>query len=207
MLNIDTVSTLELARVLAVRPDLETLLREDGLLPKAIWSLRKSLGVVACADSFAVRRKDGVWEGGVIRRGTGPYAGKLALIGGVVALGETVEEALRRHWRTDLGVEITLPIGWRTPLEIAQYAPKVNGSNRPDFGDEPTKHALASTHLVEIVGGDSARLHFGENDGGQEACDLCWFSLENIPAYEEWGYDMGPVFRRCMALVPRLMGL
>lgn len=197
---LSSVSTRALAEELAGRTDLDTLLREDGLLPGTIWPLRKSLGVIACTDSFAVRKTCKGLEGGVIRRGTGPYAGKFALIGGVVAFGETIEDAIRRHWRTDLGVEIVLPFGWRTPIEIAQYAPQVHGVNRPEFGDEPTKHAVASTHLVEIVGGDSAVIQYGENDGGQEARELCWFSLENIPANEEWGYDMGSVFRRCMAL-------
>lgn len=192
-MDLSHVSTRDLARELAARPDLGAIVRQDGLLDSDVWPLRPKLGPVSCVDGVAIRRNEkGRLEGGIIRRGTGKFAGKLAFIGGVVALFETIEAALRRHWRTDLGIEIDLPLGWDHPVCMRQYAP----GDRPGFLPDPGKHSYASTHLVFR---DSGAETFGTGIGGQEATGFEWYSRVNCPAEEEWAYGMRSTFLDVLA--------
>lgn len=197
MSSLKDASTLELAQELAKRADLEMLVNKDGLVNPDIWNLRSKLGAVGCVDGVAIRRNGNTAEGGVIRRGTSKFAGKLALVGGVIARYESIEDAMKRHWRADLGFEIDLPLGWDCPVCMRQYAPQVNGENRPEFCHDPGKHSYASTHLVVITNGDGAK--FGTKIGGQEATDFLWFTAENCPPEEEWAYNMRDTFLEVLA--------
>lgn len=194
MLDLSHVSTRDLAEILARRDDLSKILvRDDGLIDPSLWSLRKSLGAVGCVDGVAVKRIDGVIHGTVIRRNTGKFSGKLALVGGVVALNESIEAALKRHWKVDLNYDVILPMGWSHPVCLRQYAPKVDGVNLPDFCEDFGKHSYASTHLV-IIQNSESDLFMGVKVGGQEARGLEWYSSVTCPPTQEWAYDMRPTF-------------
>jgi len=205
MVNLHKISTLKLARELSSRPDLGSLLRLDGLLSdSAILPLRTKLSAVVCVDSIAVRRnEDNSIAGGVIRRGTGKCRGRLAFIGGTVGLYEPLESAIKRHWQTDLGLEVEIPLGWKYPVCMAQYAPQVNGKNRPEFDNDPTKHSVASTHLVYIKKGE---VTFGVGIGGQEATEFVWHTIADCPLEEEWAYTMRDTFIELLTRAEELAG-
>src|SRR5581483_11298113 len=71
-------------------------------LPDDLYrTVTESLPIV-CVDVIPVRKLDGQWQIGVITRATGSQAGKLALIGGRIRHGESIEQAIKRHLNNDL---------------------------------------------------------------------------------------------------------
>ncbi|KXK08770.1 MAG: hypothetical protein UZ21_OP11001000322 [Microgenomates bacterium OLB22] len=193
-MDLGIVPTDVLVRELVGRSD---LIRQDGLMDPDKWALRPAIGPVACVDAVAIRIEradDFGWRvvGGVIRRNTGRYAGKLALIGGVVARYESIGDALTRHWHADLGLDIELPLGWDHPVCMRQYAPQLDGRNRPDFCHDPGKHSYASTHIVTLS--EDQVVDFRSKIGGQEAIGFEWYDAITCPPESEWGYDMRQTF-------------
>lgn len=182
----------ELAEELARR---ENLQKPDGLLTKPLWDLRVKLGKIVCVDSFAVRERAGVPEVSAIVRNTGQYAGKYCLIGGVVAGHESIEEALRRHWRTDVGVEVEMLRHFSNPYVIHQDMPPDSAGNvQPGFNPEPSKWNIGLVYPVRITGGKE---NFGETEhGGQEARELVWFSLNDLPKPEAFAYGFHDIYER-----------
>lgn len=190
-----------IAEILAKRKDLDKCVLPGGMVEGPIWSIRATLGAVACVDGVAVRLNDkGEVEGGVIRRRTGQFPDKLAYIGGVVGRYESIEAAMRRHWRTDLGLKIELPLGWSHPVCMRQYAPQVDGKNREGFCWDPKKHSYASTHLV-VITSDPKNITLGSTAyGGQEASGFEWYTGKNCPPDSEWSYDMRDGFLEVLAV-------
>jgi hypothetical protein len=199
-MDLGDVPTDVLVRELVGRTD---LIRPDGLMDPDKWPLRPATGPVACVDAVAISieqrlytdwKVSGEWRvsGGVIRRNTGRYAGKLALIGGVVARYESIGDALARHWHADLGLEIGLPLGWDHPVCMRQYAPQRDGVNRTDFCHDPGKHSYASTHIVTLP--EDYVVDFKSKIGGQEAIGFEWYDAMTCPPESEWGYDMRQTF-------------
>lgn len=196
-MSIAEFSTEDLARELVTRPD---ILRPDGLCNPAVWALRKALGKIVCVDSTAFRfcAHNKFLEVLGIRRKTGPYPSKLCLVGGVIAREESIEEAVRRHWRTDLGCEITLVTPWYQPVCVHQDMPPApDGSVRPDFNPEPTKWNIGVVHIVRIVG--NQEFQFGSTElGGQEAYGVEWLSLNTLPGESEFAYGFRGIFQCCL---------
>ncbi len=191
MTDLTKVTTRTLAEALAARADLDSVVRSDGMLDGVIWPLRPRLGAVACIDGVAVRYHGDAFavEGGCIRRKSGKFSNKLAYIGGVIGKNESAEAALKRHWRTDLGLEIELPMGWQHPVLLNQYAPQIDGENRPGFLWDPGKHSFAPLYLV-IITSDPKNIALGSTEyGGQEAAGFEWYSAENCPPETEWSYN------------------
>ncbi|MDP3771771.1 MAG: DUF4916 domain-containing protein [bacterium] len=200
--ELKNIPTDALARELATRTDLRY---QDGLLAPELFHLRTELGAIACTDAVPVRLRDGIIEGAVIRRGIGEYAGKFAIIGGVIAHGESIEQALRRHFRTDLGVEINWldPEGWRHPILAVQYKQfdRANGMDK-DFNHETSKHAVVFTYLVTIA---SETIRFGTTRYGQEATEIQWFSTTTCPPEDEFGYDTHRTFLACLTEAEKVL--
>lgn len=194
------ISTKELAAELTNRVD---LFNEDGFLSSdELYRLRCKLGAVICVDSVPVRKRaDGTIEAMAIKRKTGPYAGKLCLVGGTVKKGDSIEESARGHFKTDLGVDIDFLTLWDKPACLHQLA---NGSLKTDFAPDPTKdHVIALVYLVSLKG---EKFIFGATPhGGQEVEDIFWFSLDNMPLPEEFGYNNSVVFRKCLLLAKTLL--
>ncbi len=201
---IENISTRELAVELAKRKNLVSLVNCDGSVDPEIYPLRAILGAVGTADSIAVRMEDGKIYGAVIKRKTGRFPNKLALIGGVVYRYEALEDAVKRHWKQDLGLHISLPLGWDHPVCMRQYAPQINGVNRSGFCHDPGKHSYASTHLV-IINGDYTKTSFGTKIGGQEASALLWYAEETAPDEGEWSYDMRSTFLELLRTAKQLV--
>lgn len=198
MFDSSKISTEELASELIKRSD---LFNENGFLStNQLYDLRCKLGVVICVDSVPIRKlNDGSIEIMAIRRKTGPYAGKLCLVGGILKKGYSVEESVRQHFKIDLGVEIDFITPWDRPVCLHQdMRPLPDGSLKTDFAPDPTKdHVIAPVYLVKFR---SEAFKFGVTPhGGQEVAGTVWFSLKNMPPSSEFGYDHDLVFKKCLS--------
>ena len=204
MVDLQKISAEELASELLQRTD---LFDKDGFLKgDALYKLRCKLGAVVCVDSAPVRKRDdGVIEVMAIKRKTGSYAGKLCLVGGLVKKDSSLEESIRLHFKTDLGLEIDFVTPWDKPACIHQgMRPLSNGGLKVDFIPDPTKdHVIAPVYLVKLK---SEKFNFGISPyGGQEVEGVVWFSLEEMPDREEFGYQHDIVFKKCLLLAKNFL--
>lgn len=187
-------TTDELALELSSRKDLET----QGEFSDAMYRLYVELGIVTCVDGIAIRKRDGAIEALAIRRNTGPFKGKLCSVGGRIRFEESLEHALRRHFKTDLGTEIELLSPWDDPTAVHQFMrPRADGTVLPEFTSEPTRrHTITVVYVVRLQGDNFT---FGSSvHGGQEAEGAEWFSLKTMPPGDEFGYGQDVYFRKCL---------
>lgn len=108
-----------------------------------------------------------VWRDGAVlleRRGQPPRQGSWALPGGLVDVGEKLEEALRREVREECGIDVTVGplLGIFEPIE------------RDDDG-RIRYHYVVIDYLVVYAGGDLAV--------GDDAAELCWVAADELDAY------------------------
>lgn len=191
MKKLNRYSTKELALELQKRGD---LINDQGLLTPELWGLLVALGAIPCVDSFAVRiNTSGKTELLAIRRNTGQYTGKFCVVGGVIAMNESIEQAMRRHWTTDLQCEIELLTDWKHPFRMHQgIHPNNGGGIKEEFFPEPSKHSIAPIYAVKLVtepAGFGSTIH-----GGQEASGFQWFTKENLPPAEEFAYGFHYIY-------------
>lgn len=195
----------------------EELITPDGLLGPQAFAVADILGTRFCVDGVPVRRnQQGNVELMAIRRATGPYAGKLCLVGGGVGrvregdrwVPESVEGALRRHFRTDLGYDIE-PVGsWDQPHYLAQDMRPIDGEVRPGFMPNPaSRHLIAARYLVRLVNEDDGPVYGSTDLGGQEASGVQWFTQAEMPDLSEFGYNHGVTYEAMFGIADRLLNL
>lgn len=188
--SISQFTSEELARELLTR----TLVNEQGLLSKELYELRMALGTLVCVDGIPLRyNSSGDPELMAIRRNTGPYKGKLCYVGGIVPKGAPLKMALEQHFKRDLGLDIGFSYNM---VFVCEYLRPDSLGNTPDhFLPEPTKdHNVGITYVVKIV--DDQQINYGVGTGGQEASGVVWFSEDNMPSDEEFGYGQSRGYRK-----------
>jgi hypothetical protein len=176
--NIFAMSTDEIAAHLATRTD---LVKPNGLVSKDVYLLRTKLGPIACTDSFGVYMGENGPEILAIIRNTDEFAGKICAIGGGVALYESLEDAVKRHWKDDLGYTVE-GLDWRHPVMMNQFKPGGTG----EFYSDAKKHSLATAFVVSID--DKSSLKVGATEYGQEASGYVWLTKENFPGPDDFAY-------------------
>jgi hypothetical protein len=202
-MKVSNIPTAELAEELCSRPD---VVGDDDMMIWPVYQLFCRYGVIPCTDGVAVRRNaGGAIEALAIRRGTGCFKGRFCSIGGRILRGESIEECLRRQFRSDVGSEIELLVSWKSPVDIGQCYPLENPLSDPwpkDFGPEDNKHANSMYYPVRLLGDIilGATAH-----GGQEAMEVRWFTLEILPPPDQFGYDQHPKFVACMEAAEHLI--
>lgn len=160
---------------------------ESGLTKLPIYEIGVETLPIVCADIIPV--KDG--KIGVIKRATGPEAGKLALIGGRVRKNQRVSDAISNHLKTDLAITKWNfhPINSeQRPFFVQQYLHKTSSNN--ELGYDPTKHAIAMTYLIEIEATPVPR---------KEADAFLWVDEEHIP--DITAYNQGFVMKAALAVI------
>ena len=194
-------NTDELAHELISRGDLF----EGGHLKRSLYDLFVELGVVACVDGIPIRVKDGNIELMAIIRNIGTFKGKLCSVGGRILLEESVEAALVRHFKTDLGAEIQMLTAWDKPALFHQFMrPRSDGKVLANFGVESQRrHAVSTIYLVKI---DDKNIAYGQtSSGGQEARGVKWFSKDNMPRDDEFGYGQEVYFKKSFDVAQSLI--
>ena len=118
----------------------------------------------------------------LIQRGTPPSLGKWSVPGGMIELGETVQETAVREIKEECGIEIK-------PDKVLNVA----NSIYPDE-DGRIKYHYAVIYLIA----DYVR---GEPRAGSDAVDVRWAESEELD-----GLDMNPIVRENMLEAFRLKG-
>jgi hypothetical protein len=188
--------------------------RFAGMLTMPAFKTAALLATRQCVDGVPVRSnlKTGNVELMAIQRNTLREAGKLCCVGGGVGfvkderftdqdgnalwVPRTNEEALKGHFRTDLGWGIELLTPEDQPQYFAQDMKPVNGEIKDGMLPNPNENAHAARYLVAITDGDPDRPVYGEGFGGQEAKAITWFSEDEMPQLDAFGYNHGLTYRR-----------
>lgn len=180
--DLSEVTVEELLAALLMRAS--ELFKEKNWLIPAMFKLRMITGPVVCIDGIPWRRnKAGDVELMAMRRCTGPFPGKLVLIGGTVAKGESLQFALQRHFKDDFGVEIEMS---EEPLCMTQYR-----KDEPDnqwLQDPGKDHVVSPVYLVQIR--EEAPSQSVQGDSVE------WFSKETMPPDKEFGYATEQLYHR-----------
>lgn len=188
--NIFAMTTEQIVEILLTKND---LVKPDGLLTPIAWELRKKLGIILCVDSIAMRiNEDEIPREEIllIKRNSGPFKGKWCAVGGTIAVGESVYEAVARHWKVDLGCEIK-KFDFKKPFYFHQHMPPApDGTIKEGFCPEPTKSSMAPFYIIEV---ENEPTKLGESAYGQEASTYSWFNLKNLPGESDFAYGFHEV--------------
>ncbi len=202
----------------------ETEGRFKGGLTVPAFQLAARFAPRDCVDGVPVRRnKDGEIELMAIRRNTGKEIGKLCCVGGGVDMVQDKRfrdekgdalwrpqsnlEALRKHFRTDLGWEIELVTGEDTPQYFAQdMKPDAQGKIMDGMMPNPHENVRAARYLVQITDGDPEKPTYGVGRGGQEAAGVEWFTQDQMPDLGDFGYNHGLTYNRMFEAAEQLGG-
>jgi 8-oxo-dGTP diphosphatase len=107
----------------------------------------------------------------LIRRKKDPFKNQLALLGGFVNEGETVEEAMKREAQEEASLEVE-------PIDIlGVYS---------DPGRDPRKHVLSVVFIGIIVS--------GQEKAGDDAAGIEWVDLANIEK-QQLAFDHNQILR------------
>lgn len=193
------------------------LLDDQGMLVDGAYELADFMSIRVCVDGAPARiNEDGETEMMAILRNTGRYAGKLCLVGGGVGrvkqsgewVPESIEQALRRHFATDLGYEINPLEGWDKPHFVAQdMRPDADGNILPGFMPNfASRHLIAVRFIVGLENVGNAGPVFGSTErGGQEAAGVQWFTQEQMPSADSFGYNHGVTYDAMFPTAQRLL--
>ncbi|MFB9647060.1 NUDIX hydrolase, partial [Microbacterium terregens] len=115
-----------------------------------------------------------------------PYGEVWCHLGGRIQRGETIADALRRHARETLQIDIELALEPQ-PVDVFQWFPaEVAPDDGTPYGDDARKHAIGLSFIVE---------HEGAPTPQGEALDFAYFSLDELPE---------PLWPGCGRLLGRL---
>jgi len=161
-------------------------------LAPAEWELVQASVPIACVDVLAVRQHaQEAIRVGLIRRETPHQRERWCLIGGRLALDESLEEAISRELYGALGPGIVfrLPPDPQ-PVYVAQYF-----THRREVGSfDPRQHAVGLIFAVQVGGAIHAQA---------EALDFAWFISDRLPPSDEIGFGQEPIIRACLARLDR----
>jgi len=156
-------------------------------LPDETYSLVERAVPIACVDFVPHRVSAASEHVGLILRDS-PFGRVWCHLGGRIGRGETIRDALDRHARETLNVTLLLDEDPQ-PKHVYQWFPSDDrpaSAERIAHGDDPRKHAIGLSYLVEMEGVPQAR---------NEALDFAWFDLASLPT---------PLWPGCEALIERL---
>jgi ADP-ribose pyrophosphatase YjhB (NUDIX family) len=158
------------------------LFDEKGLIKLPVYQIGVETLPIVCVDVIPVKEVEGKNWIGVIRRATGPEAGKLALVGGRVWKDLSIPKAVGYHLKNDLNIT-----EWKFqegnseehPFYVQQYFQRSNSEDK--YGYDPTKHAVAMVYLVEISGEPAPR---------NEADIFIWVSENEMPKLTAYNHGL-----------------
>tara|TARA_B100000378_G_scaffold249645_1_gene223154 strand:+ start:208 stop:669 length:462 start_codon:yes stop_codon:yes gene_type:complete len=127
---------------------------------------------IACVDFVPVRNTaDGHREVGVILRNS-PFGKVWCHLGGRIQRGETIRDALQRHAADTLGTTLVLTDDPQ-PTRVHQWFPHdLQHDLEIDHGDDPRKHAIGLSFVVELDGDPSPQ---------NEALDFAFVPADALP--------------------------
>lgn len=116
-------------------------------LPDDLYKRIEQSMPIACVDF--VEATDA--EVGLILRDS-PFGQVWCHLGGRISRGETIADALRRHARDTLAVDLDLPADPQ-PAYVYQWFPdEIRPDDGLNHGNDPRKHAIGLSFIVNFVG-------------------------------------------------------
>lgn len=147
-------------------------------LPEDLWAQVQSSMPILCVDILPIHRQS-VRKVELINRRFPDGRAVWCHLGGRVHYGETTDEALRRHLtETLVGVDGITFSSDPQPDHVMQWFPPSVRSDAT-YGDDPRKHAVGLTYVVEVPIDVVAR-----KDG--EGTDFAWFDSSLADADPLW---------------------
>jgi 8-oxo-dGTP diphosphatase len=101
----------------------------------------------------------------LIRRGNAPLEGQWSIPGGMLELGESIIEGVRRELAEETGIEVRV-------LELIEVFERVI----PGDGGRTRYHFVILDYLCEVVS--------GEANAASDVTDVAWASEEELEKYE-----------------------
>jgi ADP-ribose pyrophosphatase YjhB (NUDIX family) len=139
-------------------------------LPADLYGLIEESLPIACVDFIPLRGVDTVEVGLILR--DSPFGRVWCHLGGRIQRGETVADALRRHARETVSVELEL-LSDPQPDYVYQWFPSaVAPTDGTPYGHDPRKHSIALSFVTRFVG-----VPFPQN----EALDFSFFPADDLP--------------------------
>src|SRR4051794_9200493 len=152
------------------------------------WRWVQETVPVACVDALPVQTgRDGrITRVGLIHRDTPHQGRRWCLVGGRLWRNESFAEAAAKQIRETLGPGARFTIDPHAqPAHVAQYFTHERETGLLD----PRQHAVAMVFVVPIA---------GDIVTGGEAVMFRWFTRNELPISEEWGFGQDRVVRACL---------
>ncbi|MFC8682661.1 DUF4916 domain-containing protein [Microbacterium ureisolvens] len=118
-------------------------------LPADLYSTIEASIPIPCVDFVPVRRSAGQLEVGVILRES-PFGRVWCHLGGRVLYGETIRQAIDRHTLDSLGVHAIAEPDPQPDFVYQWFPSSVAPDDGTAYGDDPRKHAIGLSFLIEI---------------------------------------------------------
>lgn len=154
-------------------------------LPADTYRLIEQSMPIACVDFVLVRERNGHRELGLILRDS-PHGRVWCHLGGRIQRGETIAGAIRRHSRETIGIEPTLPLNPQPDYVYEWFPPDLTPADGTVSGDDPRKHAIGLSFVLDVEGAPRAR---------NEGLDFDYFAPGALPA------NLWPGCRKLFALL------
>ncbi|CAL4860786.1 DUF4916 domain-containing protein [Microbacterium sp. MM2322] len=140
-------------------------------LPDDTYALIEASVPLLCVDFVPVRAGDAGRQVGLILRHS-PFGDVWCHLGGRVQRGETIVQALRRHAEDTLSVGVAIGLNAQPDHVYEWFPPELAPSDGTAHGDDPRKHSVGLSYVVELTGQPSPR---------NEATDFAYFGIDNLP--------------------------
>jgi len=154
-------------------------------LPDDLYAQIERSMPIACVDFVLVRASHATEEIGLILRES-PFGRVWCHLGGRIQRGETIAQALRRHARDSLDVELDLPLDPQPVYVYQWFPPDIAPSDGAPHGNDPRKHAIGLSFVIE---------HDGAVRPRGEALDFAYFAQDDLPT---------PIWPGCERLIEHL---
>jgi len=110
----------------------------------------------------------------LIRRGSAPLKGEWSIPGGLLEVGETLEQGVARELGEETGLEVRVVELIEVFERIFPAAPKADGT--PGDPARPQYHFVILDYLCDIQGGTLA--------AGSDALEFAWAREEDLPKFD-----------------------
>jgi hypothetical protein len=158
-----------------------------SFLPADLYStIERSIPIV-CVDFVPVRRSENGIEVGLILRES-PFGRVWCHLGGRILHGETIHQAIDRHAADTLAVGTILERDPQPDFVYQWFPSGVAPGDGTAHGDDPRKHAIGLSYLLEIDGEPVPR---------NEALDFRYADPRELP---------GPMWPGSAQLIAELIG-
>lgn len=106
---------------------------------------------IACVDFVPILASGSGCQVGLIERDS-PFGRVWCHLGGRIRRGESVRSAILRHLHDTLAVGARLPEDPQPAVVFQWFPPQITPQDVPAHGQDPRKHAIGLSFLIEVDG-------------------------------------------------------